>query len=81
MVAGRSGGDALTLRAPLELHGQEAEDFASLTRQSKPGWRFTFHCQTIHVSLSPTANTSGSYSSVCFFESGCSVMSGLLDAG
>ena len=50
MLALRSGGDAATLRAPLELHGQEAEDFADLIQQGPQGWNFIFECDTIHVS-------------------------------
>lgn len=49
LLAGKGGGDAAQMQAPLELHGQEEEELAHLLKECSVGGSFGFACNQIHV--------------------------------
>lgn len=50
MLAGKSGGDAAKLEAPLETHGTEEEDFKHQLAGSSNRGSLSFHCSVVYVS-------------------------------
>ena len=52
MLAGKSGGDAAKLEAPLETHGTEEDDFKQQLATCSDKGRLAFQCSVLYVSHS-----------------------------